>query len=506
MEKMTTLQKTTDCGLLRTIRWIFMAVMALILLLLHDEASFMLAAIVPMAAAFALCIYIYKTKHLDYDRVVRAILPVLLALQLYIAYNICFDVGWDVGGITRAAKLLSNYDLSYIFQYWYTAYPNNMLITYIEAFILILYKEFGFGEVFNGMMGVIIVNCVINTFACLLVYKTAKLFVRIECAFFSFLLVCVLVGLSPWTVVCYSDSICLAFSVLCLYLYAKPTKKKLVKIIEYVFAIAIASAAFYIKPQCFIVFIAAVIVEIISEKPSWRRIVAVAGSVLLACAVLFVTQKWIDMLGSMAFLPTNREDKLGASHFFMMGLNEQSTGAYSEEDVEFSMSFATAAERREANLAESARRIKNFGFFGLLKHWGIKLWGSFNDGTFAWGEIGVFYREIYDAPNTKAAPFLRSIYYNGEERFKIFDVTEQITWILTLMLAFLSALRKEKKNGSLNALWLTAVGIAMYIVLFEQRARYVYIFAPVFCVLAAVGLETSSEMIGVWLGRKDRVI
>ena len=74
------------------------------------------------------------------------------------------------------------------------------------------------------------------------------------------------------------------------------------------------------------------------------------------------------------------------------------------------------------------------------------------------------------------------------------------------MLAFLSALRKEKKNGSLNALWLTAVGIAMYIVLFEQRARYVYIFAPVFCVLAAVGLETSSEMIGVWLGRKDRVI
>ncbi len=59
MEKMTTLQKTTDCGLLRTIRWIFMAVMALILLLLHDEASFMLAAIVPMAAAFALCIYIY---------------------------------------------------------------------------------------------------------------------------------------------------------------------------------------------------------------------------------------------------------------------------------------------------------------------------------------------------------------------------------------------------------------------------------------------------------------
>ena len=63
--------------------------------------------------------------------------------------------------------------------------------------------------------------------------------------------------------------------------------------------------------------------------------------------------------------------------------------------------------------------------------------------------------------------------------------------MLALVLSFVSALKKEKKNGSLSVLWLTAVGIAMYLVLFEQRARYVYIFAPVFCVLAAVGLETA---------------
>ena len=135
----------------------------------------MLAALVIAAGACALCCR-KRIGQPNYDRAVCIILPLLLVLQLYIAYNICFDVGWDVGGITRAAKLLSNYDLSYIFQYWYTAYPNNMLITYIEAYILTLYRKFGFGDVFNGMMGVIIVNCVINTLACLFVYKTAKLY------------------------------------------------------------------------------------------------------------------------------------------------------------------------------------------------------------------------------------------------------------------------------------------------------------------------------------------
>lgn len=491
----------SDSRMLKAVRWLFAATMALILGLLYHEMPFMLAALTIAVAVCALCCW-QRLGQPDYDRAVRIILPLLLALQLYIAYNICFDVGWDVSGITCAAKLLSNYDLSYIFQYWYTAYPNNMLITYIEAYILILYREFGFGDIFNGMMGVIIVNCVINTLTCLFVYKTAKLYVRRECAFFAFILACVLVGLSPWTVVCYSDSICLAFPVLCIYLYAKPAKKKWMKITEYIVSITIAGIAFYIKPQCFIVFIAAIIVALISAKPSWRRIAAVAGSVLLACAVLFATQKWIDHVGSMAFLPTNREDQLGASHFFMMGLNEQSRGMFSDDDVEFSMSFATAAERREANLAESVRRIKSLGFGGLMKHWGGKLRDSFDDGTFAWGEVGVFYREIYDAPNTKAAPFLRSLYYNSGSRFKVFDVTEQTMWMLVLVLSFVSALKKETKNGSLNVLWLTAVGIAMYLVLFEQRARYVYIFAPVFCVLTSVGLEAAVGWIKTRSSRK----
>ena len=140
-----------------------------------------------------------------------------------------------------------------------------------------------------------------------------------------------------------------------------------------------------------------------------------------------------------------------------------------------------------------------------MKHWGMKLLDSFRDGTFAWGGEGNFYMEIYDAPNTKAAPFLRSLYYNSGSRFYIFNATEQTAWMLALLLTFATATRKEKKNGSLNVLWLTVVGIAMYLVLFEQRARYVYIFAPVFCVLASVGLQTATTAVKSILNRKKVV-
>ena len=81
-------------------------------------------------------------------------------------------------------------------------------------------------------------------------------------------------------------------------------------------------------------------------------------------------------------------------------------------------------------------------------------------------------------------------------------MTEQTVWMLVLVLSFVSAFKKEMKNGSLNVLWLTEVGIAMYLVLFEQRARYVYIFAPVFCVLASVGLDTAVGLAKAQMSRK----
>ena len=47
------------------------------------------------------------------------------------------------------------------------------------------------------------------------------------------------------------------------------------------------------------------------------------------------------------------------------------------------------------------------------------------------------------------------------------------------------------------------LGIAAYELLFEARARYLYIYAPVFCTAAAAGLEACVGMLsGLWMRRK----
>lgn len=38
-------------------------------------------------------------------------------------------------------------------------------------------------------------------------------------------------------------------------------------------------------------------------------------------------------------------------------------------------------------------------------------------------------------------------------------------------------------------LMLSIAGLTLFEVLFEARARYLYTYAPVFCILAAIGIE-----------------
>ena len=174
-----------------------------------------------------------------------------------------------------------------------------------------------------------------------------------------------------------------------------------------------------------------------------------------------------------------------------MGLNPEKKGVYSAEDVRYSRSFVTASERTQANIAVGKQRLQEMGFFGTLKQLAQKMLTLYNDGTFAWGKEGNFLQTVFDPPNTKSAPFLRSIYYPDGSRYLYFTTFEQFIWLMILLLgaAGLFSSFSHKHAKTLNILWLTWIGLTVFELLFEVRARYLYTNVPLFCVLAAVGIE-----------------
>lgn len=440
------------------------------------------------------------------DRLVAAATAVLFFWQCYLTYNIFFLTDWDVQTLIRSAQSAAVGSGHEVNWYYYSIYPNNLFITFFYAVMLRINYAVGIFNQEYATMSIVVVNCLINAFSCWLVYKTAGLFVEKKLAFFGYCLAVLSVGLSSWTVICYSDALMLFTPVLSIYLYLKPNKNRWRRGLCRLSAVAIAMLGYYVKPTCAIVLIAIVLIEVADLLRNPRinkavRLAALCVAVVIAscCANTLMNFGVQKLDGSL-----NKNATYGATHFLMMGLNEKAQGAYSSEDVAYSRSFGTTQERTIANLRMAKHRLQQMGVGGLLRHLHNKLLITFGDGTFAWGQEGTFYKWIPENPNSKAAPLLKAIYYNNGRYYGYLSTMQQFVWLAILLLSLASAfLEKRLRPGKpLPVLWLTILGFVAYELLFEVRARYVYVFMPVFCVLASVGLGNILRPAGKHLGKE----
>lgn len=427
-----------------------------------------------------------KSNVISVDKIVYFSCLLLFFLQVYAAFNLYFETGWDAGLLTENARNLMHKQS--VDSRYFSNYPNNLLYFFFELFVFKLNKYFGIFSDTQQVLCVITVNCALNTLSCLLVYKTAARLTRKLYAFFGFFLAVLSFGLSPWNVICYTDALGLIFPILTLYVFIRPAKHKW---LSYVLSAIIGTLGYFIKPQCFILLIAVFLIEGIYALSEKHLLKPLLLSLLTVAITFFAVKAGTGFLCSHYHIQLDNEQSIGIAHFWMMGLNPETKGVYSAEDVRYSHSFVTASERTQANIAVGKQRLQEMGFFGTLKQLARKMLTLYNDGTFAWGKEGNFLQTVFDPPNTKAAPFLRSIYYPDGSRYLYFTTFEQFIWLMILLLgaAGLFSSFSHKHAKTLNILWLTWIGLTVFELLFEVRARYLYTNVPLFCVLAAVGIE-----------------
>lgn len=435
-----------------------------------------------------------KTIKVNYshDKFVKVSAIILFLIQIYVAYNIFFKTGWDAGAVMSAAEIYAfGAPEDVLKMYNFSRYPNNLLIMLIYSVILKINNAVG---VFIGeyqFMSVVVLNAAINSCTCFLVYKTAKLFVPPAKAVIAFLVSIAAFGISPWTVVCYTDSIGLIFPLLCFYLYAVRPSKKWMRIAFLLLSIVVGSVGYFIKPQCMLLLVAIAVVEFakfIQEKQ--LKQLRFSLFILAGMLICFVGVKQsIEVTLGNTGISLDTELKCDWSHVLAMGLNEQTSGTYSQDDVDYSDIFLHFDVRREANLNKAVQRLKNMGPAGILRHAVKKILVTFNDGTCAWGMEGTFFQEISDVPNDRMADFLRSVYYTDGEHFGKFAFVAQLIWLTLLQLALCASIHRRGHgyDERISILMLSIIGLTLFELLFEVRARYIYTYVPVLCVLAIIG-------------------
>ena len=133
------------------------------------------------------------------------------------------------------------------------------------------------------------------------------------------------------------------------------------------------------------------------------------------------------------------------------------------------------------------------GPLGLAKHFSKKMLVLFNDGTFAWGKEGNFFAVTYDEVNSGVCRFLRSYYYG--EKLGAFQTIQKVIWVLILLSTAFGVRKNSRYMKEETILMLAVIGLTLFELLFEARARYIYIYVPIYCILASIGFENIKNII-----------
>ena len=314
----------------------------------------------------------------------------LFLTQMAIAYNIAFRTGWDAGVVFDFAwQTVDNQNIEG-YRYYFSHYPNNILIAWMYIQALRLYQAVAQGALGASHLHLLIaLNCVISCTAALLVYRVVHLLSGGRCfAWMAWAAFTAVAGLSPWILIPYSDTVGILFPALAFFLYLRPFRSRALK--GALMGLCLY-AGYHIKPTAAIPFIAIAIVEAVRliRRPSlWKRLVRPALSLLAVCVALQAafTLLIIPSLG----IDVDRELSLGPTHFIKMGLNPQTDGAYLEDDVLYSQSFANRQQRDQANMEVIRARLSEYGLGGYLDFLSRKALSVFNSGSFAWAAEGSF--------------------------------------------------------------------------------------------------------------------
>ena len=175
----------------------------------------------------------------------------LLFVQIIMIYFYYFRTGWDSYLIIDASYLLSeNVKLQDWTNDYFSYYPNNIFITILFSKIIFLCKIIGVAD--YSYFVILVFQAILNIFTGFLVFNVIrKITQNINLSVFGYIFYVLLVGLSPWVSIPYSDSTALIIPVLMLYLHTNIDKEGF-KIVGLSF---LGVLGYMIKPQTAILFI-----------------------------------------------------------------------------------------------------------------------------------------------------------------------------------------------------------------------------------------------------------
>ena len=405
----------------------------------------------------------------------------LLAIQMYIVVGSWFEAGWDVAALT--GNVSDDFLASYL-----SNYPNQVFLYSLFRGISVLGGAVGIQD---GYLALVVGSCCCVSISLALMADVARILFGIRIACFSYAVGFFYLGLSPWILVPYSDTYAMLFPILALWCYVAMRRRGAQGV-----CIAVAVAFGYmVKPTTIFIGLSILMIELYNLLKNRQLSVRRVGHIACVILVGIACAGGLGRAASAFAPPRHDEQALGMTHFLMMGANAEGGGIFSDDDVAYSLSFATKSERTQANLKRWVERVADLGPAGLAKLGLEKTMTNFADGTFAWKVEGGFIAAEHGDND-----FVKDWYgidsspeWSGAET--LFRWVSQAAWMLILLGVSLGLVRSSLSDGEFVA-YLSLLMLAVFLLLFEARTRYLLLYAPYFVMLGTAGFIALCDKVG----------
>ena len=296
--------------------------------------------------------------------------------------------------------------------------------------------------------------------------------------------------------------------ILCLLLAAQRSQRPALRIPLWVLAGAAGAVGYGIKPTVLICLLAAVITAACS--PALRRRGRGAGVLLLGIAVVggsfFAGHRMIgtferntsvigfDVADNPAAMPPTHFLKVGAQS--APGPHGPMYGRYNDDDYWDTVDVTDPEEKFQQGLDAYRERVAAMGPGGYISFLNHKLLWITGDGSFySWGEGR---RTGSDFVSTEPADqVIQDIYGNNRPGFPWLLSLWQGAWFAVLALAAVPLVLRTPRLmlPEVSAMRIALLGLLVFLLLSEGRARFLYLYTPYFILLASLSLQAVLDRI-----------
>lgn len=430
------------------------------------------------------------------------------AAQLVLAHAVLQFPPWDAAQIFEVAYHQAVAPEPRLFPIgdqvaYFSLYPNNAFLVAVFALLFGALRSVGVTGIDQYLWASVVVNCVALTGTLVLVRVVVRRLAPGVATIVSVVLGVVLIVVSPWLNVAYSDTLVMAFPIAMLALWLTwPDRPSPVSRVGLFALLGVLGAiGLAIKPPVLAMTIALLLVTARSG-PAGRRwnvrggIVAVAGLAigfgLAHEGVAVFTTALFPGFGPGAAMPF--------THYMAMGATGD--GGFNADD--FYRTFGTPeGDRRSAAFALWESRVRSMGPIGYPVFLAEKVLYALSDGSFFQDREGVgpYDRSYFFSDPLSSA--VQSVFPLGAPLHWALSSLWQAAWWLSVALCFVPLRRlRLPRPGSVAAMRLSVLFLFAYLCLSESRSRYVYHYLPIVLILAGLGAAAVVAEIAAFRARR----